>query len=543
MSDPNTNTADRSHLADSTEVPEEDRATSATDPSFETPSSETTDTPSDRAESSSAEEGGTSGKKKKHFHLQKRTVFFGTVAIIAIIIYSIANADSLVQVYSRVGDILAPVIIGGVIAYLCNPIMRFYEYVVFRKMRKSEFRRGICLFMTVATVIAFFAAILALIIPELINSIKQLINNLDSYLQTILTAVQGIIDKIPMLEIDVSNKEALIQFIEDTFGSVEDALAKASEALQKFINIGTVGNIVGGVVNIVKNIFLGIFIAFYILSSKEKRSAQIRKARAALLNEKQDKKLTEITLLVDKTFGGFIKGLLLDALAVGAVTFLMLTIFGVSEYNLLIAVICGITNIIPVFGPFIGAIPSALIVLISNPSKLLVFVILILVIQQIDGNILVPRIQGSNTGISSLAVLIAITVMGSVFGLMGMVIGVPVFAVIIEMVKRALEERLVKRGAPTDTIEYYPADAVGNAEEDIYYEHSHLRYRYEHSKLKVRVDRIRAAQHRAREKRAEARRRRHEAKAARNPEVARNRTTNPTGSSQQGKSGKKKKKK
>ena len=145
-------------------------------------------------------------------------------------------------------------------------------------------------------------------------------------------------------------------------------------------------------------------------------------------------------------------------------------------------------SIIPVFGPFIGAIPSGFIVLISNPDKLLVFIILILVIQQIDGNIIVPRIQGNNMGISSLAVLVAITVMGSLFGVIGMIIGVPIFAVVIELCKQAIEHRLIKRGAPTDTTYYYPADAVGNAEEEVYYEHAHLRYKYEHSKLKVYVD-------------------------------------------------------
>ena len=187
----------------------------------------------------------------------------------------------------------------------------------------------------------------------------------------------------------------------------------------------------------------------------------------------------------------------------GIVTFILLSIFRVSDYNLLIAAICGVTNIIPVFGPFIGAIPSALIVLISNPSKLIVFILLILVIQQIDGNIIVPRIQGNNTGISSLAVLIAITVMGSLFGVMGMIIGVPIFAVIIELCKRALDERLKKRGRPTDTVAYYPSDAVGNAEEEVYYEHSHLRYLYDHSKLKA-IIKLQKARHERRKRKRQA---------------------------------------
>ncbi len=427
---------------------------------------------------------------EKHARFSKRIFFFSACAVIAILVYAVANSNNLAEVFANIGDILAPVVIGGVIAYLCNPIMRFYEYIVFGRMKKSGLHRGLSLLMTVITVFGLLAGLLALILPELIKSIQTLVDEAPQYLDKLLSVANDLVQKITAntdLDIDISTPENLVNFLEDTIGDVG---AKLQEFLAGFDVAGSVWKILMDFVTAFKNLFLGIFIAFYILASKEKRSAQIYKARAALLNEKQNKQLTELVKLVDKTFGGFIKGLLLDALAVGVMTFLMLTIFQVSEYNLLIAAICAVTNVIPVFGPFIGAIPSAIIVLISNPSKLLVFVILILVIQQIDGNILVPRIQGSNTGISSLAVLIAITVMGSLFGMMGMIIGVPIFAVIIELVKRGLEARLAKRGLATDTVAYYPDDSIGNAEEEVYYEHSHLRYVYDHSKLKVYIDRI-----------------------------------------------------
>jgi predicted PurR-regulated permease PerM len=239
------------------------------------------------------------------------------------------------------------------------------------------------------------------------------------------------------------------------------------------------------------DLILSLFIAFYLLSSRDKRVAQIRKFRHAVFTEKQDAKITAVVRLTDKTFNGFVFGVLIDALVVGVLTFLMLSIFEVSPYNLLIATIVAVTNVIPVFGPFIGAIPSAFIVLISNPSKVFLFIILILIIQQVDGNILCPKIQGDNTGVSSLAVLIAITVAGGMWGLGGMVIGVPIIAVIIEMGKRAIEERLIRKGKPVETTAYYPEDALGNAEKDVYYEHAGLRYEYEHSRFKHRFDRLR----------------------------------------------------
>ncbi len=476
------------------------------------------DTPSGQpagASKPASDEGATScdtapaetGAATKH-PIPKKALFFGACAVIAILVYAIANSQNLAQVFVTIGDILAPITIGGVIAYLCNPIMRFYEYIVFGRMKKSALHQGLSLLMTVLTVFGLLAGLLALILPELINSVSHLIDNAPAYLTSLLGFLNDIVQKVTAnmpVEIDISTPDRLIEFLNEYIGSMDEIRDKVMAAIGDFNLAGGVWKFIVDVFVALKNLFLGMFIAFYILASKEKRSAQINKARAALLNEKQNQKLTEFVKLVDKTFGGFIKGLLLDALAVGAVTFLLLTIFRVSEYNLLIAAICAVTNIIPVFGPFIGAIPSALIVLISNPSKLLVFLILILVIQQIDGNILVPRIQGSNTGISSLAVLVAITIMGSLFGIMGMVIGVPIFAVIIEMVKRALEDRLRKRGLATDTVAYYPSDSIGNAEEEVYYEHSHLRYWYAHSKLKVNIDRLRARVAKMRGKREEKR--------------------------------------
>lgn len=456
-----------------------------------------------------SEPHATEGQEQQEYHhdpdtvhfrgrrVPKRVIFFGTVAVIAILVYCIANATTFASLFTRLGQVLAPVIIGGIIAYLCNPFLNFFEYFVFRKMGKGNLRRGISLLCTVLTVLAILAVAIALIVPELYESISQLVKNYHVYLNELLSFVQSVINTLPedlAGWIDISDVEKLNLFLTDMFGSVEEAVTKLLSAVENFIVdsdiIENVWVFLSDLFTTFKNLFLGIFIAFYILSSKEKRIAQVKKFRAACFNDKQDGKIAEIATLVDKTFGGFIKGVLLDALAVGVVTFIMMSLFRVSEYNLLISAICAITNVIPVFGPFIGAIPSGLIVLITNPEKFVLFLVLVLVIQQIDGNILCPMIQGNNTGVSSLAVLVAITVMGGLFGIMGMVIGVPVFAVIIELVKRAIEERLVARERPTDTTAYYPSDAVGNAEEDVYYEHAHWKYKYDHSRLKPHVDKV-----------------------------------------------------
>ena len=430
----------------------------------------------------------------------KRVLFFAACAVVAILVYSIANAHSFSTFFAGIADVITPLIIGGVIAYLCNPILKFYEYVLFRKLGRGNLRRGLSLFCTVLTFFGMVAIVIALIVPELIDSITQLVTNYEFYLNSLLGGVQSVIDKLPENvagHIDISDIEKLNVFLTDMFGAGEDIMSKILSFLEGFLMDGDViGNVWGFVMEVFDtfmDLILGLFIAFYILSSKEKRVAQIHKFRAAFFSEEKNARISEVVKLVDQTFGGFIKGVLLDALAVGVVTFIMLTIFNVSEYNLLISTICAVTNIIPVFGPFIGAIPSALIVLISNPEKFLLFIVLVLIIQQIDGNILCPMIQGNNTGVSSLAVLVAITIMGGFFGLGGMIIGVPIFAVVIELCKRSIETRLRKKGLSTDTTDYYAANAVGNAEEDVYYEHAHWKYKYDHSRLKPHVDKLIAA--------------------------------------------------
>ncbi len=431
-------------------------------------------------------------------HLQKRAVFYITTAAIAVLLLVISAMDPLVTFLRNGLSILSPLIVGVVIAYLCDPILEFFEYRLFRGMKSGGLRRGLSLLCTVVVAFGVIALILAIMIPQLYKSISELITNYETYINDLLAWLQNIIDKLTAnlpIEIDISNIHKLMDFLKDMFGSVENALSQFLAQIQQVASDGNLlGNLWGFLLNAFntfKNLFLGLFIAFYILASKEKRSAQIRKFRTAMLGEKADNQLEEVITLTDRTFGGFIYGKILDSLVIGILTLVLLTIFDVSPYNMLIATFVGITNIIPVFGPFIGAIPAFFVVLISNPSKAFLFLLLILIIQQLDGNIIGPKILGDNTGISSLCVIIAISVCSALWGVTGMVIGVPVFAVIIEMVKRFLEYRLEANGDPTDTLYYYPEYARGNAEQDLYYEHAPLRYTYEHSKLKPKIDRLR----------------------------------------------------
>ena len=422
--------------------------------------------------------------------INKRLLFFGVVVILALVLFFVAYLDSFTGFAKTVSSIISPLIIGCVIAYLCDPILEFYEYRVFKKMKKGNGRRGLSLALTVLTAFAIVALIALMMIPELVASVKKFIAESDNYINEFLGFTQGILNWFNenfKTNLQVGSME---EGMTNIFGMIESWVSDMTQGDNLAELGGDVWAILLAVFNAFKNLIIGLFIAFYILGSKEKRVAQINKFRAAVLTEKQDQKLGEFIKLTDHCFGGFIFGKILDSLVIGILTFILMTIFKVSEYNLLIATFVGLTNVIPVFGPFIGAIPSAFIVLISNPSKALLFILLILIIQQLDGNIIGPKILGDNTGVSSLCVIIAITVCGSIWGIPGMIVGVPLFAVVIEWIKRILELRLTQKGKETDTLAYYPQDAVGNAEQDLYYEHAGLLYQYEHSGLKPKFERM-----------------------------------------------------
>ena len=214
-----------------------------------------------------------------------------------------------------------------------------------------------------------------------------------------------------------------------------------------------IGGIVMAFASSVWNIILGIIISVYLLVDKEKFFALGKKVVVALFNDKHANIILNLANRTNLTFGKFIGGKIIDSAIIGVLTFIILTIFKMP-YSLLISVIIGITNIIPFFGPFIGAIPSAIIILFISPIKAVWFGVIILVIQQIDGNIIGPKILGDSIGISAFWILFAILVAGKLFGLVGMIIGVPMFALIYSIVKDVIEIRLSKKGLPTDTTEY-----------------------------------------------------------------------------------------
>ncbi len=373
-------------------------------------------------------------------------------AILFLVLYITVNISVFADIFSAVLSVLSPIILGGALAYLLNPLLKVYEYKVFKKLKNKNILRTLSMIMTYVTALLIVVAFVFLLVPQLIKSITELVSNFDTYLASTIDSINNLISNLAGERKNFIDKEALITAVTKVLVGSGDLF----EAIANYVMTYGMGLVVG-----LKNVLIAIFISIYVLISKERLKAQTHKFTSACFSDKTNNRFFKYLYLCDKTFSNFFMGMVVDSLIVGIITLIFLLIFGMP-YPLLIATIVCITNIIPIFGPFIGAIPSFFIILIAEPSKAILFLVLILVIQQIDGNIIAPKILGNSTGLSSLGVITAIIIMGEYFGVVGMVVGVPVFAVIVTIVKEFLETRLEAKALPTDTAEYYDRDSLVN---------------------------------------------------------------------------------
>lgn len=409
--------------------------------------------------------------------------------ILVLLIYFI-NFKAVSEFFSWFNGIFMPVFIGIIIAYLLNPIMSFYEDRVFVWKKNTKAKVNLCralsILMTIITGIAIIALTLVLIIPQLVNSIKFFIDNFDSYLSDSINSLNTILsntlnDGIPKEYISLIDIQQYINSLTSFDDNIIQSIVESVSAA--WGTISTVGtNVVVSSVTFFKNWIVGFFIAFYILITKELRIAQFKKIRVALLPEKVDAFIEEVMQVADKSFGGFINGKIIDSLIIGILSFIVFQIFKVSEFNILLATFIGITNVVPVFGPIFGAIPAGFIVLVTNPSKVLIFIILVVLIQQLDGNVIGPAILGNSTQISTLAVVVSIVVFGNLFGVFGMIIGVPLTATIVTISKRILEKRLTEQHKSTAVEDYFIKKIAVVAESEEHKAEKTWYYKYTHNK-------------------------------------------------------------
>jgi len=389
-------------------------------------------------------------KRDKNLLRTGTAVFLCFLAFV--ILYAIVNIQSLSATVSAVVSVLTPVILGFGIAYLLNPILKFFELKAYKGIKSKKVLRALSLISTYAVTLIFIAAVIFLILPRLFDSIfMNLIPSFDNYIDDTIMLINGLINEyLDSHTVPNINREQLLGFVARFFTQSGDIFQAIGEYAIKY---GT-GLVVG-----VKNLIFSVFISIYVLISKENLKAQTNKICTAFLSPKAKNNLYRYAELCNRTFGGFLVGKIIDSLIIGLITLGTLFFFDMPFYLLVSTIVC-ITNVIPVFGPFIGAIPSFFIIFIVDPKKALLFLVLILIIQQLDGNVIGPKILGNSTGMGSLGVMVSILIMGDLFGVIGMILGVPIFAVALALINEFAENKLRRKNLPVNTAEYYPADSL-----------------------------------------------------------------------------------
>lgn len=373
--------------------------------------------------------------------------FYAFLVIAAAILFNIllTSVPWFLIVCSKFLKFVESFIIGFIIAYLLNPSYTWFRERVYKKLIKNSKLGNLIKILSIFTVylVAFslLAFLLYIVIPQFVSGINRFVNNFNDYYNSFNELI---------------NKFANTN---DTFNAVINESANKFMEYLKDIQISDFAqlkNITESISSIIKSIFsffIGVVISIYMLYNKELFSAQIKKIGYAIFSKKFMTKLQRLFGTSDVTFSQYITGVLIDALIVGCVCFIAMRIANVP-YAILIGVIIGITNMIPFFGPFIGGVPSVLLVLMVQPSSAIWSIVIILLLQFVDGNFIAPKISGQKTGLSAIWVIFAIVVGGGFFGLFGMLVAVPIFSITYNIIKNILNRRLEQKSLSPDTNDY-----------------------------------------------------------------------------------------
>lgn len=347
----------------------------------------------------------------------------------------------IISVLKGITEILKPFLYGVVFAYLLAPLCNKIEEKLFQifPKAKTKARRFICfiaIVISLCVAIAVIWLIIMMIIPQVWDSVMKIIQMVPQKLIVVNNWIEHMLENQPELQ-----------------AYFEEFSSQAESNIDSLLNVDTIQKVQSiinslsvqlfGVLGVVKNIFLGLLISAYLLGSRKLFGAQAGLILYGVFSDKWAKIIEEEIRYTDKMFNGFLVGKIIDSAIIGLLCFAGTSIMG-FEAPAFISVIIGITNIIPFFGPFIGAIPCGLLLLLENPMHCLYFIIFIFVLQQLDGNVIGPKILGNTTGVSSFWVLFAILLFGGMWGVVGMVIGVPLFAVIYDIIRKLVYRGLRK---------------------------------------------------------------------------------------------------
>lgn len=379
---------------------------------------------------------------KKRYWRIGLTIFVSLAAVVAFY-FIILRYQGIKSYLDMISLALQPVMVGIVIAYVLCPVAKFLERQFRRGKRLSRVARPLSVLFTLIFAIGILGLFCALILPQVADSIRSLV-----------------VDLPGMLEVQLARLDSYLETDSEAAATVMQMITSVETFLMAWIKenmFETVSNVAVSVLSIgsaIVNLVVSVVVTVYLLLDRERYLGQCKKLFYAVSHNKRfNRVIMEVVHQADQIFSGFISGKLLDSLIVGIICFVSLSVLKMP-YALLVSVIVGVTNIIPMFGPFIGAIPSAFLILLVSPPKCIVFLIFIIILQQLDGNVIGPRILGNSTGLSALYVTVAMLLFGKLMGFVGMIVGVPLFATLYYIVKRLAEYSLKRQGMPMSTAEY-----------------------------------------------------------------------------------------
>lgn len=397
--------------------------------------------------------------KLKTYFMKGFTYFLVIVACI-VCYFAFLRIDDIAKFLKEVATILQPIIMGLVFAYLLNPMVKMIERnlipVLDEKIKNERkvrnWARNIGVFTSILITLAVVVLLLNMVLPELYESIRDMIISLPGQMN----------DAMEYLEAHAIKDSAIS-------GTLNTVLENAAASLETWLRTDLISQVnqmmsslTSGVISFFEtlfNIVIGLIVSVYVLTSKEKFIGQCKKATYALFQKDRANLILQVTRKSNEIFGGFVIGKIIDSIIIGIICFVVLSLLKMP-YTLLVSVVVGVTNVIPFFGPFIGAIPSIILILLAEPIKGLYFMIFILLLQQFDGNILGPKILGNSTGLSAFWVVFSILLGGGMFGFVGMVMGVPTFAVFYYLVEMFLNQKLQKKKLPSSSDAFEKVDYI-----------------------------------------------------------------------------------
>ena len=376
-------------------------------------------------------------KKQRYFYAMMAG--FGTISLSVLFFFFLYRLQGIGNVISQLSTILAPFIYGGIIAYLlrpmCNSLEAFFQLRLPKKMRRFANAFAVVFSLMVGILVVY--ALITMVVPQLVESVVTLWNALPTKMEQLVNWATETFGK----------DERVVQFVEKNYRSYFtdiDKWVQANVIPQVSSLVTNVGTSVWQVLKFVYNILIGLLVAVYVLHGRKRFGKQARLIVRSIFSDRWADRILEEVEFIDRMFGGFIDGKIIDSAIVGVLCYIGCTVLKIPS-ALLVSVIVGVTNVIPFFGPVIGAVPSTLLILIDSPLKALWFLIWVIVLQQLDGNVIGPKILGNRTGLSGFWVMFSIILFGGLWGIVGMIICVPLFAVIYDTVRRLVRRGLRRR--------------------------------------------------------------------------------------------------